>query len=219
MPSSKTAVTASDLQSLTEADVADFNPIANVTVSGIPSTSNRARHAHCRSSCCSDRYAQNHKPQSSGLVLDLANNTAILATEGIMLNGPYDFNISGGTIGGSATKYIYVTNPATTLLTSAVLAGPGDGLGGSGQTSTGNPLTYGGPGFLVLNGSSYQIGLTTNKRFNIDGGTIRGNATQLGGFSATGTNNSNANGASRGRFRNYRRFRWNRFLALIFNVR
>ncbi len=109
-------------------------------------------------------------PTAAGGTLAMGTNN--LVTVALMLNGNKDFTISGtGSLSGSGTRYIYVNDANTTLSTSLVIA------------SSSNPTNFIGPGFLVLTGTGSQNTLTT--RLDFDGGTLRGNNTQLG-FTGTG---------------------------------
>ena len=142
-------------------DNINFTPSANVTLGGTP---------NALSSVVIN-------PQAAGLTLDLATNGSMLNTAGVMLSGGTDFTVSGGQLvaGGTntGTKTVFVSNPTTALTTSAALAG----------TNTG-PVSFGGPGFLVLNGAADQFASSTATAYtanvNLLGGTLRGSPTSLG---------------------------------------
>ncbi len=159
---STTATTAANLQALTAASVADFTPAASSTTS-----------LTALSQTGSIRIA----PAGSGATLALGANN--LKTNGILLTGSNDFTITAtsGNLDGTATKNIFVANPATTLSIGGNLAGAG---------SNGNPVNINGPGFVALTGGSNQFNVTGTNRFNLIGGTLRGNTTNAGGFGSAG---------------------------------
>ncbi|QVL31881.1 autotransporter-associated beta strand repeat-containing protein [Telmatocola sphagniphila] len=114
-------------------------------------------------------------PAAAGLTLTLGASN--LATNALMLDGATDYAISANStalFGGSGTRYIYVNNPNTTLTISGLQV-----------ANAGNPTSFGGPGFVVLSGSTSQNTLTTTNRFVIAGGTVRANNAQVG-FTSSG---------------------------------
>jgi hypothetical protein len=152
-----TTATNTGLQGATGTSVTVFNPSANQTLSATVTTGTLKL-----------------APTTSGLTLAMGSNT--LATNAIMLAGTTDFSMTGGTLTGSATRYIHVVEAGTTLNYSGTL----------GLTNS-LPLTKGGAGFLVLNGASSQVSVASStSNLNIVSGVLRGTTTTLGGSASTG---------------------------------
>ena len=110
-------------------------------------------------------------PTSAGGSLALTGTTATtntLATNALMLDGSFDFAISGtGIFGVGGTRYVYVNNPTTTLSISEVV------------DSGANPTVFAGPGVVALTGTALQNTNTDTSRFSLAGGVVRANNTQV----------------------------------------
>jgi autotransporter-associated beta strand protein len=123
-------------------------------------------------------------PQAPGLSLDLNGNA--IQTAGLILSGGTDFTFTSsstpgsvmGTVNtspnnGNGTHTIWVTNPSTTLFVDT----PIGASGGDGSSATPSPITFAGPGFVELDGTSDLLnsvssagGSATN--INLAGGTL-----------------------------------------------
>ncbi|MFL5342075.1 MAG: autotransporter-associated beta strand repeat-containing protein, partial [Gemmataceae bacterium] len=116
-------------------------------------------------------------PTGSGASL-VMNGSTNLGTNALMLDGPFDFAITGGgelTAANSTSKYLHVNNPNTTLSIGLVL---------NAQNGTAPSVVFAGPGFVELTSTTSQNTLTGTNRFVIAGGTVRANDTQVGFTSA-----------------------------------
>jgi autotransporter-associated beta strand protein len=114
------------------------------------------------------------EPTVTGLTLPMGAFT--MAGIALMHRGANDFTITGTAgilTGSSATRYIYVMNPAATLSTDALL-------------NSANPITKSGDGTLALTGTSSQISFAANQNINLCGGVLRGTAAALNGATSAG---------------------------------
>jgi autotransporter-associated beta strand protein len=149
-----TVTTAAQLQALTAAGTSSVgsNGQFNAPASTITLTGNSAA-ASLRIS-----------PAGAGGILAIGANNLLMP--GLMLDGAFDYTVTGTGNPFSGTHYFYVNNPNTTLFYQPVL------------TTSGNQFTYAGPGFLELTGTVSQ-NLSNTARMNIAGGVLRANNTQM----------------------------------------
>jgi fibronectin-binding autotransporter adhesin len=105
-------------------------------------------------------------PSAAGQSLSIGSG-GVLNTVGILHSGSTDFAITGGSISGGATRYVYVTDPNATLSVSSNLAGASQ------------PFVKSGSGFLALTGGVNQVGFTSSQNFNLAGGTLRVTSTNF----------------------------------------
>lgn len=98
----------------------------------------------------------------------------------ILLAGTDDFTIQNtgsgnGGIGGNEDRFLFVSNPSTTLNVAVTLA------------AANQNLTKSGDGFLALTGSSNQLAFATGtQKIVVAGGVLRGTLTNLGGGTSSG---------------------------------
>jgi len=105
------------------------------------------------------------EPQVNGVTYNIGSDNQI-NTLGVMLSGTRDLTVTGGSLfstGTSGTRALIVVNPTTSLMTDSIVA----------PNVSNSPLTTGGQGFIILTGTSNQIGYTTAQNINIGGGTLR----------------------------------------------
>lgn len=109
------------------------------------------------------------EPQADGTTLSISSGGQI-NTLGILLSGTRDLTITGGSLFSTSTsgpRILFVANPTTRLFTSSNLA------------ASNNPLIIGGPGTVVLTGSSNQISFSLPQNVVLGGGTLRVNPTNF----------------------------------------
>jgi len=105
------------------------------------------------------------EPQVNGVTYNIGSGNQI-NTLGVMLSGTRDLTVTGGSLFSTSTagtRALIVVNPTTSLMTDSIVA----------PNVSNSPLTTGGQGFIILTGTSNQIGYTTAQNINIGGGTLR----------------------------------------------
>ena len=112
-------------------------------------------------------------PSAGGQSLMIGSG-GTLNVVGILLAAGTDYTITGGTITGGSPRYLYVTNPNTTLF-----------IGSAFSTQIFNKA---GDGFMVLTGSTNQVAFTSTQGVNLTGGTMRVTSTNFNLSIATAAN-------------------------------
>jgi fibronectin-binding autotransporter adhesin len=145
-----------------------------------PSVATTTLSANLGSSATISLGALKISPTASGQMLAIGANNVFAPA--LMLTGAINFTITGtssssGLQIGTSTRYVWVTDAATTLNY------------GAGLPSTG-PLTKSGDGTLNLNSAFTQIPAAN---VNVVAGTLRGTTTSLGGTASNGAVNSTVN--------------------------